>query len=549
MLTHESFVVETRLRGCCHEGRRRVEPALEEKENRRGLGTGLRKPSTANTAPIASLEVEAFLDDVVRLLLGDLNTSETIVETNKAREIHKLVKGLGENESTVVVQTDKTNSFRVVDKAKYIEWVEGHLKKNAKEVSTEKLVSIFNEANKLLSEIDEVLSYGEDGFICFTLETRAVPMPKLLIKDHKEANDDGVFPTRLICPATNFTSGFPKAGYRGIKKILDENEVNYTKSTIIQASQLKTSLEKLQLKESEVTIVSFDAVEMYPSIKYKLVRKAVQYFAKDLDADARERINVCLEMIKFGMGNTLLMFMDKYYEYAGDEETDERGLMIGGYESAWLADLVAGYVLECTSDHFKKTKLKGIYRDDGLVVFDGDLKKGDVGAWLNEFQGSVNELAGSDFLRFTAEVWGKDKDDDSVHEMVKVCKRESFPYLDMEMYWSKGGDLHFRVHMKENQQLKYLNKGSTHTEGCFKAIPNGVLKRLASLTTRTVESELQRMDELYPLHAKALRAAKLAPVEFPTLGVVLDDIADQTKAKQMRAKEEEKGKRKDRRTI
>ena len=45
----------------------------DEWEGNAGFGTGLRKQSTATLAPIASKEKEAFLDDVVRLLLGDAN--------------------------------------------------------------------------------------------------------------------------------------------------------------------------------------------------------------------------------------------------------------------------------------------------------------------------------------------------------------------------------------------------------------------------------------------------------------------------------------------
>jgi hypothetical protein len=91
------------------------------------------------------------------------------------------------------------------------------------------------------------------------------------------------------------------------------------------------------------------------------------------------------------------------------------------------------------------------------------------------------------------------------------------------MYWSTEGNLQFKVHLKENQMLKYLNRSSTHTEACFAAIPTAVMKRLASLTTRTDTSESMRMDELYPMHAKALQAANLAPNIFPTLGEILDN--------------------------
>jgi hypothetical protein len=62
------------------------------------------------------------------------------------------------------------------------------------------------------------------------------------------------------------------------------------------------------------------------------------------------------------------------------------------------------------------------------------------------------------------------------------------------------------------------------------------MKRLASLTTRTEKSELRRMDELYPAHAKALKKANLAPDIFPTLGKILDNqqmdpTVDNTKEK------------------
>ena len=64
---------------------------------------------------------------------------------------------------------------------------------------------------------------------------------------------------------------------------------------------------------------------------------------------------MCLNMIKFGMGNTLFTFVDKYYEYGGEDNVEEHGLMIGGYELAWLVDLVASYVLESASKQFEGT--------------------------------------------------------------------------------------------------------------------------------------------------------------------------------------------------
>lgn len=73
-------------------------------------------------------------------------------------------------------------------------------------------------------------------------------------------------------------------------------------------------------------------------------------------------------MIRFGMSNTLISFIDKFYEYGGDQEGRKIVLTIGGYEFAWLADLVVSYILDKTSIMFDKTKYNGIYRDDGFLI-------------------------------------------------------------------------------------------------------------------------------------------------------------------------------------
>ena len=46
-------------------------------------------------------------------------------------------------------------------------------------------------------------------------------------------------PTRLAIPATNFSATFAKVGCLELKNILKKNEINYTKFTIVQASQVK----------------------------------------------------------------------------------------------------------------------------------------------------------------------------------------------------------------------------------------------------------------------------------------------------------------------
>ena len=109
---------------------------------------------------------------------------------------------------------------------------------------------------------------------------------------------------------------------------------------------------------------------MYPSIKLATIKKEVRLFARTLTTATKKTINLCLELIRFGMSSTLISFNGEYYEYHGGEK-EEQGLAIGGYELVFLADLVASYLFEKAKAHFQPTIYHGIYRDDCLVVFKG----------------------------------------------------------------------------------------------------------------------------------------------------------------------------------
>ena len=88
---------------------------------------------------------------------------------------------------------------------------------------------------------------------------------------------------------------------------------------------------------------------MYPSIKFPVVKNLINFYTKNLPKHARTKTNLYLRLIGFGMSSTLLSFQDKYYEY-GDEGLKTKGSVIGGYESAFLAYLVASYLLYFTNN-------------------------------------------------------------------------------------------------------------------------------------------------------------------------------------------------------
>eukprot|EP00957_Ditylum_brightwellii_P178638 13606768-Ditylum_brightwellii.AAC.1 len=103
------------------------------------------------------------------------------------------------------------------------------------------------------------------------------------------------------------------------------------------------------------------------------------------------------------MKSTLIQFKGQYFIYQGaakeKEISDEDvALAIGAYKSAFLANSVASYVFEETVECFVKCIYRGIYRDDGLVVFAGRRNKHEIQAWLRKYQSLVNKLEGGDYL-------------------------------------------------------------------------------------------------------------------------------------------------------
>ena len=150
-----------------------------------------------------------------------------------------------------------------------------------------------------------------------------------------------------------------------------------------------------------------------------------------MEEKEKAKIKECFKMIALGMGNTLLTFIDK------EREIQDKGLTIGGYKLAWLANLVAAFVLENCKDLFEDAVYNGIYRDDGLVIMEGQKTKADIGKWLETFQRRVNQVTGYEGLVFTVSIWRQDQSNEQAHPKAEIRKSSIFPFLGMEISWSK----------------------------------------------------------------------------------------------------------------
>ena len=232
-----------------------------------GLRTGLRPTKVNLSAPKATKVVETFLrrleEEVITLAMqyNPDNVHTSAIDC----QIRELQAMLQTHTDTVVIPTNKTNSFRTMHTDMYVRQMKQHLSKSAEAISRSKMIERWEDASTFLESHLYLLGEKEILFAQQSLKSRAVPTPKLLIQDHKPPID-GIFPTRLIVPARNFAACFPELGYKGIKAIFDENKVPYTKTTIIQASDLKEKLESLNLTRGDCTILSLDAVNFYPSV-------------------------------------------------------------------------------------------------------------------------------------------------------------------------------------------------------------------------------------------------------------------------------------------
>ena len=71
----------------------------------------------------------------------------------------------------------------------------------------------------------------------------------------------------------------------------------------------------MKIKRYEVTIAPVEAINMYPSIKLATIRKILRFFARKLTSETKNTINLCLELIHFGISSNLIPFNREYYKY------------------------------------------------------------------------------------------------------------------------------------------------------------------------------------------------------------------------------------------
>ena len=171
-------------------------------------------------------------------------------------------------------------------------------------------------------------------------------------------------------------------------------------------------------------------------------------------------------MLQFSITNCLIRFQEKYYHYGKQDDPWKCVLAIGGYDSAWLADLVACHILDMTESSWKPVfNYLKIYRDDGVgLASNSTVEK--LTKWFEEFQNEVNVIT-EHTIKFTMDIWKPDEVPRAIEEgVVEVKGGNSMPYLDAEIIFNNNEQLTFGVHFKKNYNTKYVGRGSMHTKEC-----------------------------------------------------------------------------------
>ncbi len=277
--------------------------------------------------------------------------------------------------------------------------------------------------------------------------------------------------------AHNFTQCLSKIASTSIKKTFQREAIQFEKHTLKNLLALKWQFEELNLNKENVTIVSFDIKDMYPQCHFKAVGDAVKHYATILSDLKQEHINKCLDILWFSMGNTIVTFQDKYNKYGVDANPNRHGLTIGGFESAFLADLEASYIFDNLNYLLERHMyFIGTYRDDELLVSCGRKTHDWLTQWLATFQKGVDRLLKTQDIQFTMEIWSSGKASRPLPETltsvpsrgqfhrisITINRESSFPYLDIKLSWNEDDCLNFNIHKKPNKLVKYLNTHSHH---------------------------------------------------------------------------------------
>ena len=105
------------------------------------------------------------------------------------------------------------------------------------------------------------------------------------------------------------------------------------------------------------------------------------------------------------------------------------------------------------------------------------------------------------------------------------------------MLFNDDNSLDFKVHVKPNVKIKYVNSTLQNAKSVIEEVPRGVMERLTKLTIMNERRLNMKINELYLEHIKSLRSAGFIKGETPTFKKFIKRMEDPDRIERKRERE------------
>ncbi len=396
--------------------------------------------STKNPPPID--ELKEFEDGMLHMIQSTKFKHVNNPFLNKLQDDTKRIK----DETKLLIPADKTTNFYKLEPSTYNNLLKQNITKSYKKAQPNTVQDIHNKnkqiATKLGIEDRMDATANRDAFIT--------------LKDHKP-NFTNKPTCRLINPTKSEIGKISK-------EILDRVNNNIIKATKFNQWKNTSSVIKWfnDIKnKKDHNFISFDVVEFYPSISQDLLNKALN-FASSYDNITDDEKDIIIHA-----KNSILIHDQQPWQKKGDTTFD---VTMGSFDGAETCELVGSFLLS-QLQHLNINV--GLYRDDGLATINASPRQ------TENIKKQICSIFHNNGLRITIE-----------------ANKHIINFLDVTLNLRNST---YQPFTKPGTTLQYVHRESNHPPITTKNIPDGINKRLSSLS-----SDKASFDQAAPPYQKAL---------------------------------------------
>ena len=195
------------------------------------------------------------------------------------------------------------------------------------------------------------------------------------------------------------------------------------------------------------SFINFDIIDFYPSITESLLLKAINH-AKQYTEILDNEIDIIIHAKR-----TLVFNGGEPWKKKGNDSGFD--VTMGSLDGAETCELVVCYILSLLQQIHGKSI--GLYRDDGLGISTLSAKQTEKG------KQNICKVFSDNGLRITMEV-----------------NKKVVNFLDVTLDLKTG---QYKLYMKPNNKLQYINVHSNHPPSTLKSIPQSINKRLSEISS------------------------------------------------------------------